>query len=192
MIKRWHHLIQGYTQNLHAPTGIEQLWLALQDVAGASNVALELWQWDDQWADIAGFIKRCSTPDVEIFIYAYSWGAGHGFTTLAKELQKLKINVKHAVLCDPVWRRPGIPTFLGGIGSALSLTPWNKINIPDNVARVSWCRQHNNTPAGHDLVADNGKKTIIDPAQVLTDVVHQTIDESPWFQSKAIEVATVG
>jgi hypothetical protein len=190
MIRRWHIVISGYSQNYATPTGCEKLWLAM-DPLNAPGVRLLYFPWNSPWCDIAEWIKRCSAPPAaaEVLCYAYSWGAGHGFVTLARELDQRGLGVRHAVLADPVWRRPGWPTGLQWVGTLESVFGSKTIPIPTNVAEVTWCYQRNDKPDGDRPVRVKGGDTRINPGVKLRECVHATIDDSDWFQLTSLAVA---
>jgi hypothetical protein len=190
MLKYWHIIISGYSQSYRTPTGCERIWLALHAATDTVERCL-YFPWNAPWCDIAEFIKRCSEPDAEVYIYAYSWGAGYGFVSLAEELQKRGLPVTHAVLCDPVWRRKGIPAGLNWIGSLSSVWADSKLDVPANVQEVSWCYQRNNKPDGDTPTAAKGATTIIHPGVKIENAIHPTIDESEWFMNTSLKVAEV-
>ena len=190
-VKHWHVAIPGYTQDYGTSTGLERIWGALDDVLAETGPGVRVlyFPWNSPWKKIASFIKRHSAEGPCVRVYAYSFGAGYGFVTLAKELHKLGIGIRHAVLCDPVWRRPGLPVWTGPIGSLESIWRNGKLPIPASVDEVTWCYQRNNRPDGDEPVAAKGARTIIHTGTQLMDAVHATADDSDWFKDAALRVA---
>lgn len=190
-VRHWHFLISGYSQNYSTPTGCERIWGSVDDMLAATGPGVRVlyFQWNSPWKQIAEMVKRCSAEGTCIRIYAYSWGAGFGFITLAKELHRRGIGIRHAVLCDGVWRRPGIPAGFNWVGSLSSVWRKGKLPIPASVDEVTWCYQTNNRPDGDQPVAAKGARTIIHPGFKLTDAVHATADDSQWFYDTSIRVA---
>lgn len=184
MISTWHILISGFTQTLGRPNGTERLWLRLRSLS-SPETCVQQFVWDDDWQGHAERIWRLSEPLTCVYVYAYSWGAGWGFITLAQALEKRGMAIAHAVLCDPVYRSRVLPTWLPA--NPLSLLSAPKIKIPANVHEVTWLRQRVNRPAGHDLVA-SGKHTRLHPAKELA-VGHQWMDEHHEYHIAAMNVA---
>lgn len=193
-VYQWHVVISGYTQNYGSLNGSETLWGDIDDAlcSKGPGVRVLYFPWNAPWREIAEMIKRNSVPSTEVFIYAYSWGAGYGFVTLAQQLEDWGVSVRHAVLCDPVWRRPGIPAFFQWVGTIASYFGRETIAVPTNVLEVSWCYQRNSKPDGDRPVAAKGSRTRINAGFKLRNAVHTTADESQWFQSRAMEVALKG
>lgn len=184
MIHTWHILISGFTQDANEPSGTEALWSQMRQLSSA-GICVQCMTWKDDWAGLAERITRTSVKLPRVYIYAYSWGAGHGFTTLADELGKRGIWVRHAVLCDPVYRSRLLPTWLPFNPLSLMRTP--KIRVPKNVDRVSWLRQKQNRPAGHDLKADTPATQIDKP--ILLARNHAWMDDAPEYHDMALRVA---
>lgn len=180
---RWHIPIMGFTQRITRPTGFDKVWQGLRESVDPGAVVLTPQCWRMNWKAIAAFLER-NSPEPEkawINIYAYSWGCGHGFKDLTRQLQKRGMVVRNAVLCDPVyhsWWRPW---------RALAMSP--AIRIPRNVREVHWLRQYNNRPAGTDLIAED-RHTIIHDAVVIEDREHEYMDDSPEFFEMCMAVAT--
>mgnify|MGYP006969379189 FL=1 len=177
MIKRWHIPICGFTQSLDRVSGIERLWSKLRSHVSHDVSLIPPQRWKSDWKSIAEFIWRLrpesGVPDVRI--YAYSWGCGHGFVSLSKELRKRGIPVRFAVLCDPVyhsWVRPW---------RAMLFSP--AIKIPDNVREVYWFRQNQNKPMATDLKA-TGDTIIHDPVWLPRD--HQYMDDAAEFHNRCV------
>jgi pimeloyl-ACP methyl ester carboxylesterase len=187
MIDRWHILISGYTQKLMRPTGTEQLWLSMRPLSSPTT-CIQYRVWDDDWAGMASHVSRVSNGAPVVNIYAYSWGAGHGFVTLAKELSRYGVQVSHAVLCDPVYRSTILPTWLPL--NPLSMLRLPTITIPPNVRRVSWLRQSQNKPAGHNLKAAHEATRIHEP--ITLKLNHDQMDDSAEYHAMAMAVATEG
>lgn len=181
-IEHWDIVISGFLQDEGKPTGMVALWQLLRENASPTRCVI-LKSWNDSWSDLAERMRRVGPiGGPTICVYAYSWGAGHGAITLARELRTRGLRVAHMVLCDPVYRS----RFLSFRWLAMSKAP--NITIPGNVNRVDWFRQHENLPAGHDLHPENPKATKIGPA-VWLERTHQKMDDAPEFHAECIRVA---
>lgn len=192
VIRRWLICISGFLQSEGRLTGMVRLWSNLRSQASAET-AVELRAWNDNWSDLAELIWRFqpqqSDEEVQVDCFCYSWGCGHGFVELARELRKRGLRIRHAVLSDPVYYSrfcltrwlallQGWPTW--------GLTP--RILVPDNVDRVWWFRQSMNRPAGHSLVP-LGERTVIEPPQVLA-CEHAFMDDARYFHDLCGQVAS--
>lgn len=188
-VDRWHICTSGFRQETGEQTGLQRLWLRLGALRDPGTcVLLEPWDLDvDNLAELIWLCRPeggsqdrpCLCPIVKI--YGYSWG-GWTAVLLARQLRRGGIHVRHLVLCDAVYRpRPWLLRWI-------ALTSWPVIRIPDNVRRVSWFRQHENRPRGHDVVADDPTWTEIHSPQV-AQVEHRYMDELRDFQSTAEVVA---
>jgi len=180
MIDKWIITISGFTQDLDKETGIELLWKDIRGYAcHDSCVSLPL-TWNSDWEAISKFIHRNSGENPTIFMVAYSWGCGRGFVQLSKHLRKFNYKVKHAILCDPVYK-PKLWAF-----SWVALINIKKIDVHENVERVTWFRQKENLPKGHDLNII-GENTVADEPIVLK-LKHADMDNSPEFHNKVKEI----
>ena len=182
MIERWHIPISGFTQSIDRANGFDKLWLKLRSVVNEETSLLPPQRWHADFAAIAAFIHRMrpqKLPDIRV--YAYSWGCGHGFITLAKELDKRGLRISHAVLCDPVyhsWWRPWRAMLAG---------KWSPpLVIPKNVHQVFWFYQRQNRPQATELIAEAGG-TVIHPG-VRLGRDHEWMDDAPQFHTKCLEV----
>ena len=181
VIFRWQILITGFMQKVGRPTGMGKLWLAMRPLS-APETSVQIFPWNADWEDVADFIRMMSQPRPTINIDAYSWGVGNGFLKLSGALGRRGLEVTHANLCDGVYH-PSLKTF-----AWLALTPWPKIKVPPNVRRVTWFRQFQDKPRGHDVVAVDARRTRIDKPFVL-ELIHADMDESAAFQLEARRVA---
>lgn len=184
MIKNWHILISGFLQSEAERTGLEDLWLEMGALRAADTVvALKPWRAD--WRGLAKHMERVSDKaDVIIQVYAYSWGAGYGFPSLARELARRGLKIRHAVLSDPVWK-PRL-----WVLSWLALTRWGVIRVPGNVGGVNVFVQRRNRPWGRRVVIENGTgPKRVATMKTLHGYVHGTMDEAAEFHARAMEVA---
>ena len=184
MIYCWHIPIMGFTQDSSRESGVEKLWRKLRDskAVGPESSLVHPQRWRSDWPALAEFIWRNSADGAEVYVYAYSWGAGSGVLSLAKQLRKRGILVRHAVLCDPVfyqWFRLWRGLFYG------SLNP--PIVIPSNVMVVDSFYQRQNTPQAADLVPASAGTTIHNAVKLESS--HQYIDDHPAFHELALKVA---
>lgn len=184
MIRQWHIPISGFTQTINRQTGFDRLWKRFRPLASEEVSLLPPQSWNANFSAIAEFIHRMNseTDPPDIRIYAYSWGCGHGFVRLSRELLKRGLDVHCAVLCDPVyhsWWRPW---------RALCTGTWAApIKIPSNVREVFWFRQFQNRPQATEL-AQTGKQTLIHKPTVLK-ANHEWMDDQAEFHTKCLEVA---
>ena len=168
--------ITGFREDASQVTGIEDIWAEARKHASPDAWILPPMVWNSDWKAQAQLIERHThIANTRICVVAYSWGAGYGFTQLAKHLARCNIRVAEACLADPVYRSRFIPF------RWLALTDLPRIRIPANVGRVSWVRQRQNRPRAHDLVASN-PETQIGFAQELK-LRHGQIDNSLAFRT---------
>lgn len=141
--------IMGFTQDTSRVTGIEKIWRELRKHSSSKTWVFPPQVWNADWKSLAHLIANNASACVEIVVVAYSWGAGHGFVSLAKELAKYGLKVVCAYLADPVYRSPRLLMRWRSLVNRGPLAP--TIHIPDNVKEVRWTRQSRNKPQGHDL-----------------------------------------
>lgn len=183
MIETWHIPISGFTQSIDRANGFDRLWLKLRRHSSAKVSVVTPLRWRANFDSLAEFIFRMKpegkTPDINIF--AYSWGAGHGFINLAKELDKRGLTVHNAVLCDPVyhsWWRPWRAVMTG---------KWSlPIVVPKNVNSVHWFFQRTNRPQATDLVPLWDYTTIYPGVEINAN--HEWMDDQELFHAKCLEV----
>lgn len=156
MIKEWHILISGFTQTLERQNGMSRLWLKMRPVASPTT-CVQIYTWDADWDEVSGFIALNSADAPTVNVYAYSWGAGWGFVKLAERLSERGLEIRNAVLCDPVYRNPYLPTWFSL--APRSLFGERTIRVPMNVREVRWFYQTQNKPAGHEPES-NGRTKI--------------------------------
>lgn len=149
----------------------------------ANRVELEAWNaCPRQSAEYIYRLGRKGTPP-NVCIFAYSWGAGYGFVRLARELGRLGIPVRCAVLSDPVYH---------GLARWRALIPRTlfrriSITVPANVEDVVWFRQQTNRPAGHDLRYESPYTRRRDPT--VLDLPHTEMDNAPEFRCRCLAIA---
>lgn len=183
MIERWHIPISGFTQSIDRANGFDRLWKKLRPLVSESCSLLPPQRWNADFSAIAEFVHRMrpqKSPDIRV--YAYSWGCGHGFMQLAKELKRRGLSISHAVLSDPVfhsWWRPWRSVMTG---------KWSPpIIIPENVHQVYWFYQRQNRPQATELIAKTGVTVI--HAGVRLERNHEWMDDAPEFWAKCLEIA---
>jgi hypothetical protein len=183
----WEIVIGGFRQQTDEPTGIQKLWLKLGRFRGPHRAVL-FREWHTDWRELAEQIATTSEASPGIRVYAYSWGAGDGCMTLARELLRRGLDVQQAILADPVYRSRTI------FGRWLALLPNPEIVVPRNVRRVQWTRQKTSCPAGHNLRAESPWDAKSVTSRVIAephwrDRAHTWMDEDPLFHEMAIEAA---
>lgn len=183
-IKRWCVVISGFLQDEGKLCGMVELWASLHHEFSGPDVRIELRAWDDDWHAVAEFIwrQRPSGNDVDVCVFAYSWG-GPSAMTLARELGRRGIGVRHMVLADPVYRHRWKFWRV--------LFRWPRIVVPGTVGNVTWFRQHQDWPEGHDLVAEAPGMTDIRLPTVLVRG-HYWMDDSKRFHRTCHAVARGG
>lgn len=183
MISTWHIVISGFTQKEDSYNGCERLWEALTAHLSPTCVVMQK-EWDDDFDRLAARIKRCSGDRPTVYIYAYSWGAGNGFVSLAKALREYGIFVEVAVLCDPVYysRLPlWSIRFLGALAG-------KDIEVPANVKRAAYFIQRVNYPRGSKVVAEDPVYTTI-TEPVLLALPHGDMEDSQHWHAACLRAA---
>ena len=176
--------IMGFTQDTSRVTGIEKIWRELRLRSSAETWVLPPQVWNADWKSLAHLIANNAFACVEIVVAAYSWGAGHGFVSLAKELAKYGLKVVCAYLADPVYKSRWMLLSPLSLVNRGPMAP--SIKIPRNVAEVVWTRQRRNKPQGHDLVASDSATTDIHEA-VVVDAPHAFMDDRQEFRNLVME-----
>ncbi|HUU98009.1 MAG TPA: hypothetical protein VM487_19930 [Phycisphaerae bacterium] len=183
-IKTWHIVIAGATQSDGEFNGSLRLWLEMGHLRNAET-CVSLHEWDSDWGELANKIDLANhngdRPDVRI--YAYSWGAGHGAITLAKELQARGITVKTLCACDPVYH-----SWLWSL-RWLAMVRGPVIRVPANVREVCGVFQTTNKPAGHRMVAVDPTATRVRLFLELHGVEHHWMDDQPAWHDLCLGVA---
>jgi hypothetical protein len=194
-VAKWHLVISGFTQHRGDPTGSQRLWMELRAAVGREpNTAVEFFCWNADWNAVAEWIWRCGPagePPV-VFVYAYSWGAGWGFVQLARELRKRGIDVRWAVLCDPVYRHPLLPWLFFWLSISRLFRP--RIVAPPNVDHVWYCVQRLDRwpqPRGHQVIAAVPRATYV-LGPLLLERTHHYMDDAPEWHERALETARYG
>lgn len=183
-LKTWHICIPGFRQHEGEVTGMRRLWLALGTLRSRTcDVVLR--EWNSHWAGIADLIVQCSESNPTIRVYAYSWGAGHGFVTLARELRVRGLEIQTAVLCDPVYRGRTI------LGACLAYVPMVPLTVPDNVREVWYTRQYVSCLRGHRVRAEDHHVTVVHSPLILK-AGHTWMDDHPAFFDMCLTVAGIG
>lgn len=155
------------------------LWKSLHMLYSNYSTRVELAHWNSDWRAHAECINRmCADHHASVVIAGYSWG-GYSSTLLARELAKHGRKVQQMVLCDAVYRHKY------WLGNWRALCPFSKIKIPANVEKVTWFRQKQNFPRGHNLKPESDT-TIIRNPQELKDK-HQQCDDSFLFQKETFK-----
>ena len=183
-IRTWHLLFRGFRQTEGDLSGVQRLWRELLRQHGGPDTMVDCRAWHEDVAEIAENIcvhANGSTPPV-ICLYGYSWG-GMTAVTLARQLNRRGLDVRHVVLSDAVYRHWYM------LGQWRAMVPYSQILIPGNVQEVSWLRQTFNWPRGHQLVAEDANKTIIHKPIIMTAVAHAYMDDLAAFYSLAMRVA---
>jgi hypothetical protein len=178
--------ISGFSQSMAKPNGIEKVWLDLR-VHESPSCRVSYKEWDTPWTDFAEHIIRTGPTnpnDMDICVFAYSWGCGHGALTLLEELKHRGVKVRAAVFADPVYHR--------------WFAPWRALWSPfvepvicvhDNLGELWYYRQEENKPSGHRVVREDENFTTVIHGPVILSRTHEFMDEDPLFSAKCMEVA---
>ena len=183
----YHIFISGFTQSMDQWTGTEKIRQHAKQMPEVNCAEVELLlplRWNANMGAIAEYISRNVRPkySARIYVYAYSWGAGYGFRTLAKQLQKRGHSIERAILCDPVyhsWSR---------MWRGMFRFSWNPpIVVPHNVKHVDHFFQRNNVPQAAYLQAADPKRTKISKG-VQLDRIHAYMDDAPEYFEAVISL----
>lgn len=184
-LDRFHVPILGFTQSSSRESGMEKIWRELRTkLPLETDCLVHPMEWDSDFAGLAEFIWRNGSNRCVVNVYAYSWGCGHGFVSLAKHLRRRGIQIPKAVLCDPVyhsWFRPWRGLFHA------SLNP--PITVPDNVWHVDTFVQRQNTPQGTSIRLLNKNGRVNGPELLNCD--HQYADDDEKFKARVLEVSVL-
>ena len=185
MTKVWHVCISGFSQSLTEPTGLEALWGKLRHrmPPNDNRVIVTPREWDDDMEAMARFIVR--NGDGLLNVYAYSWGAGHGFLKFANACQSYGLQIRRVVLADPVYASK-LWSFSWRALTNKFLPP--KIKVPTNVHLVRYYRQRTTKPAGHEVVAVAKDATRV-VFRGWLDLPHTRMDDSLDFHAASLTAA---
>lgn len=170
---------------------------------------VELDEWNTDWNTQAEWIYRLALPETpKVMVVAYSWGAGYGFTRLARALRDRGIEITHAVLSDPVYHlgprwchsilgkyfSPAqIKAYYPYFFCTRKLIDWHllpprpTIAVPDNVLAVDYFIQRNSKLCGHELRPESTKTKI---NRIPVDYrTHTNMDDLPEFRNRCRVVA---
>lgn len=168
--------ISGFSENYDNPTGSEELWRKLRKYSKPDICVVSPRTWKENWEAFAKFVSRNTELDTKILVFAYSWGCGHGFISLANELKKVNRNIEVAILADPVYRSTWVPTWapinpLSLINKRFAPKIW----VPENVILVASFYQRLNKPQAHTLLPLSINTKII--PRVKLEVPHGLMDD---------------
>ena len=162
MISRRIVVISGFSQDLSAPTGLEQLWMKLRQLYECRDeektCRVSLHTWDEDFEAFTNNVIRTGPEHVgliDLRVAAYSWGAGRGFVRLAEACKARGIRIHRAVLSDPVYHCWWMPW--RALWSPLIGEP--KIKVPSSVKEVWYLRQSVDVPKGHEVIAEKATHT---------------------------------
>lgn len=176
----------GFLQHKGSPgSGCVGIAGELSYLYGGHGTRVELEPWNTCPVQTAEWIYRLGrkSKPPNVYIFAYSWGAGYGFVQLARALQHQGVPVRCAVLCDPVYH--GVARWRALIPRTLFRRIY--VTVPGNVEDVHWFRQHIDRPAGHDLRYESPRTRRRDAVEL--QVGHTEIDNAPEFRAKCLDVA---
>lgn len=177
----------GFTQNVGEDVGCIKLWKLMRGYSDKDTTVITPFTWNQPMKDWAAFIHNI-TRDAEdpcILFAGYSYGCGWLFQQLSKYLEKWSMDVRCAILCDPVYR------------SRIRLLAWRSIinrgplapviKIRKNVEEVYSFYQRENKPQAHALVAMDATRTKIHD-RIRLSKPHEAMDDHPHFHKKVHDV----
>ena len=179
MFKRHVYVIQGWKQDRSSRSGLLKFWQSMYRQHLSEDSLITAHSWDANFRAEAEFVFRVSAAQPKIAVVAFSWGAGWGFVKFAKELKRRGLGIHHACLIDPVYRH------WYWLGNWRSFVPAIPILIPSNVKFVTWWRQYQSWPRGHQLLGF-GPTNIRDPTVI--DSAHQYMDDNPQVLRDCSEI----
>lgn len=186
-------IIPGFTQNVGGDIGANKMWKHLhREFHDDFTAVLAPIAWHQPMDHWAGFVHSMieDADDPCIMIAGYSYGCGWGFQKISKYLEDWAINVRCAVLCDPVYRSPFYSlAWRSMITKDVPIVGWMAptIRVRKNVREVHSFYQLENRPRAHRLVAMDPNRTTIHPRERLFKP-HQAMDDHPDFHHKVHEV----
>ncbi|MEW4451286.1 hypothetical protein AB1L30_01245 [Bremerella sp. JC817] len=187
-----HTAISGFTQSVGKWNGILDLTEKLREqFCDGVRSRIHYYPWNANFAEVAEYYwalgdKYGVRPILGI--YAYSWGAGRGAMTLARQLNRRGLVVRVMVLADPVYHHPFAP-WRAFRTWCLPIVGEPVIRVPDNVREVYSFHQVQNRPGGHKLIsAGRAGGAFIHP-RVLLRYDHQYMDNAPEFHNLVLEEA---
>jgi len=184
--------VSGFTQNRGYFHGIMKLREALISNGHSEGKANRVWYvtWKDSMSRVACELSiLCNQHGFKprVMICGYSYG-GWGSLQLAKELEKVGIDVEIMILCDPVGRPWWWPRPLPALTSMLGRDWAPKLRVPANVKVCHSFYQQENRPQGHQLVATNGT-TMEQPIKLRHK--HERMDDAPEFHGRVLKEAAM-
>lgn len=171
--------IMGFTEHRNRETGIKNRWreiYRMEETRDSRVWVMGVHTWDNDWADVAGYVEQEAAPSARVLIVAHSWGVGWGARKFS-EHTSLPVEI---VSADGVSRSDLFPPFLPG--NPLSLTGLPTIKLPENVKRFDGLYQRQPgllNPRGHypEFPTPNGQvKT-----WACVRVPHNQVDDHPAF-----------
>lgn len=177
-VATWLYVITGFTQTRATRSRLVDMWKELYDQHARPETLVCLRRWNSNWRAEAEHVLRladdrdqAAAPTIRVF--AYSWGAGWGFTRFADQLGRRGLRVETAVLSDPVYRHPY------WLGQWRALIPSWPIVIPANVGELHTYYQDQDTPRGHKLVCRSTETVLHTPIRLQAS--HAAMDEQVQF-----------
>jgi len=167
----------GFRESKYRARGFDRIYLEiLRGYSSPDTIVYGIEEWDSDPDALLIEMQRFGVK--RLMLVAYSWGCGVLAYRLMQKALEYGIHISVACLCDPVFRSRWLPTWLPL--NPWSLTRFPTITIPPSVSRVCWVRQEKTIPAGHDLIAEDPRCTMITEPAVL-QYSHTAIDDSEEF-----------
>lgn len=179
--------IAGFTQDESSNGNIElheKLLAALDDYSPLS-VRVRYRRHNENWKAIAlnyhYMRRRYYNEPFIIQVNAYSYGAGHGLTRLAKQLQRYNIKVNIANICD------GVYYHWHPLGWWRALIGNSRIKLPNNVEKFHAFYQRKNTPHGRPLDYNPAMTQALSWTELFVE--HEWMDDDLEWHNHCITVA---
>lgn len=171
---------QGFRESEERRSGTEDLFF--QVIRKFSCEDVTTYHPRDWTCDVKALAKQLARQGIRhVALVSYSHGQAAA-TAFARLAYPMGLDVHLWLACDPVYRPTWLPRW--NVMQPLAfraLMTEGRIQVPQAVRRVAWCRQRMNLPCGHDLVAENAATTMVqDPLKLL--YTHTAIDHAPeWY-----------
>jgi len=179
--------ISGFTQHQGEWNGVQELReLVLSNLDAYSPLSVRVWYapHNDNWEHRARQIYmlreryRGSGDPFAVIVFAYSWGVGEGLRQLALHLARYEISIRHAVICDGVYKHW---LFAGNWRALFGDT---RIHLK-NVDLVDGFYQNVNKPHGREPFVDGGDLGSWNEIHL----PHEEMDSAYQWHNRCVEVA---
>jgi hypothetical protein len=182
--RTWLVLIGGFTQAEHRPGGMLRLYQRL-DQLRRPGVEISFRPWNCRWRRFARRMHLLGS-ELQVLLFAYSYGAGWGAVRLARRLQAHGTPIAHAVLSDPVARsRWLLPNLAAWLPRGWRFKP--RIHMPANVRRITYFAQQHGPPYASPVRSDD--PAVVPRVHLVSHVPHVAMDDLPAFHDACVAAA---